>query len=134
MKPLYSSIHGDFYPVRFTEQSSQKPRISAFGTNLKFSGFAEVQALSEDSAQKSFPEQGMKGLRKHFRLKNLEEGHRHNFAYDPKLVGFDPLKRQSFQMVMIFQFPESGFDALPLMVKSAKCAGGKFQIRRDAVI
>ena len=134
MKPLYSNIHGDFHPVRFTEQSSQKPRISVFGTKLKFSVFAEVQTLPENSAQKSFPKHGMKALRKHFRLKNFEEGHRHDFADDPELVGSESLKRQPFQTVMIFQFPESGFDALPLMVKPVKRPGGKLQIRCDAVI
>jgi hypothetical protein len=133
MKPLFTSVHGDFHPAGFTEQSSQKPCISGSGTNLNFSGFVGIKTFPENSALKSFPKQGMKGLRKHFRLKNFEEGHCHDFAHNPKFVSSEPLKRKPFQMVMIFQLPESGFDALPLMIKLVKRPGGKLQIRCDAV-
>ena len=76
----------------------------------------------------------MKGFRKHFRLKNLKERHRHDFAHNPKLIGLKSLKRKPFQMPMIFQFPESGFDALSLMIKFVQFSGGKFQVGGYSVV
>ena len=76
----------------------------------------------------------MKGLRKHFRLKDFEESHRHDFAHNPEFIGFEALKRQPLQAAVIFQFPESGFDALSFVVKTIKCFGGEFKIARNGVI
>ncbi len=76
----------------------------------------------------------MKGLRKHFGLKNFEESHRHSFTHNRKFIGSEVTERQSLQIIMIFQFPESGFDALSFMIKSAKFSGGKFRIAGNAII
>ncbi len=62
----------------------------------------------------------MKGLRKHFRLKNFEESHRHDFAHNPELVGLKALKGQPLQTVVIFQISESGLDALSFVAEIIK--------------
>lgn len=52
----------------------------------------------------------------------------------PKFVGFKVLKRQPFRMPVIFQFPESGFDALSLMVKPVKLFCGKSEAGGNSVV
>jgi len=76
----------------------------------------------------------MKGFRKHLCLKNLKDRHRHDFAYGPELIGFKSLKRQPFQMPMVFQLPETGFDALPLMVELVKLFCRESEVRGYSVV
>ena len=93
------------------------PCILISAASLCFSGFVNAQPFLKNSAKKSFSQQGLKRFREHLGLENLYKSHRCNFADNLKLIRLQTLERQPFQVIMIFQFSEPGFDALSLMVK-----------------
>ena len=97
-------IKNRFHSFNSTEQSPQMPFILGFGDSLNFSGFVGIQSFPKYSAKESFFQKVLKRLRKGLCLKNFEQGHCHYFADDPKFIRFEGLKRQSLQVVMIFQF------------------------------
>jgi hypothetical protein len=76
----------------------------------------------------------MKRFRKCFGLKNFEQGHRHYFAHDPKFIGFESSEREPFEIIVIFQFSEPGFDTLPFMIKRIKFPRGKSEIASNGII
>lgn len=51
-------------------------------------------------------------------LKQLKQGHCQHFTDEPKLIGFESLKRETMKLVMIDQFFETRFNALSLMIKA----------------
>ncbi len=93
------------------------PCILISATSLNFSGFVQAQPFLKNFAEKSFSKQGLKRIRWHLGLENLYKGHRCDLADNLKLIRLQTLERQAFQMIVIFEHPEPGFDALPFMVK-----------------
>jgi hypothetical protein len=67
-------------------------------------------------------------------LKQFKQGHCQHFTDEPKLIGFESLKRESMQLVMINQFFETGFNALAFMVKGVERDRGQVQVTGNGVI
>jgi len=110
------------------------PCILTSAASLCFSGFVNAQPFLKNSAEKSFSQQGLKRFRKHLGLKNFYKSHRCDFGDNPELIRFQTLKRQAFQVIVIFQFPEPGFDALSLMVKPVQLYRRKFKVTGNTII
>ena len=88
----------------------------------------------DNSAQEGFQEQSVQNLGKVMCLKQFKQGHCQHLTDEPKLIGFESLKRETMELVMIDQFFETGFNALPFMIKAIELDRGQSQVAGNGVI
>ena len=77
----------------------------------------DTNPSADNSAQEGFQAQSVQILGKVVCLKQFKQGHCQHLTDEPKLIGFESLKRETMELVMVDQFFETGFNRLSLMIK-----------------
>ena len=105
-----------------------------FLDNFNLSRGGDTEPFLKNSAYKGFQKERVENCSQGFDLKQFKQGHCQDFTDEPKLIGFESLKRESMQLVMIDQFFETSFNALPFMIKLIELDRGQLQVTGNGVI
>ena len=101
--------------------------------NFNFSFGSEPKGFQKNTPYKRFQQHMLHGFRKELFLKHFKQGHCQNFAGNMELIGLETPERQSLQLIMPAQFPESGLDVLPLMIKSVQFGRRQVQVGGNTI-
>jgi hypothetical protein len=78
-----------FHFFNLREHLPQMSCMPKFGNCLDFSGSVCIKPFLENSAEKGFSQQCTNVFRKRLMLEDFEKSHCHNFAHNPKFIGFE---------------------------------------------